>query len=314
MQNSTKNSRLLIFANDPAGANVTMAYAKLFKNNYSQILAYCTKTSKVIYQDHIPEYIANIKNLYFKQSDTIITGSSGIDSSFELNIIKKAHKHNVKKTIMIVDSTSNFLMRFKIDNKLIEEKYIPNEIWIFEKYFKSNIDFIDKRLYFKENYYVSYIKQLFKNNPPVTTNKFINKYKYNYITILSEYVYELYRLKYGFTEYEVVELILEYINKYNKNIPIYLKLHPKEHKNKYNILLRKYDNLIINNLQEINIQELIYYSKIVFGINSSVFNESNLFSIPSYSIQINRNYPLNTSASNTINNKQELIDLIINIK
>ena len=314
MQNSTKNSRLLIFANDPAGANVTMAYAKLFKSNYRQILAYCTKTSKVIYQDHIPECIANIKNLYFEQNDTIITGSSGIDSSFELNIIKKAHQSNVKKTIMIVDSTSNFLMRFKIDNKLIEKKYMPNEIWIFEKYFKSNISFIDKRLYFKENYYVSYIKQLFKNNPPVTTNKFINKYKYNYITILSEYVYELYRLKYGFTEYEVVELILEYINKYNKNIPIYLKLHPKEHKNKYNILLRKYDNLIINNLQEINIQELIYYSKIVFGINSSVFNESNLFSIPSYSIQINRNYPLNTSASNTINNKQELIDLIINIK
>jgi hypothetical protein len=313
MQNLTQNNRLLIFANDPAGANVTMAYAKLNKDKYNYILAYHTNISKYIYQEHIPEYIDDIKNLSFKQNDTVITGSSGIDSSFELNIIKKANQFNVKKTVMIVDSTSNFLMRFKINDKLIEEKYSANEIWIFEKYFKSSINFIDKRIKEKINYYDKYIYNLYKINPPKINNKFIQKYKNKYLLIVTEYIYDLYKLKFGFTEYDMLEHILSSIKKEKLYLlPILLKLHPKEHKHKFNILLRKYSML---NIQQIdcNIQEIIYYSNKILGINSSIFKEAKLLNKPIYSIQINSKniiYSNNVPQENIIFTKKELINIL----
>jgi hypothetical protein len=297
-------TRLLIFANDPAGANVTMAYAKLHKAKYSTILAFCTNTSISIYQEHIQEYISDINNLKFTSSDTIITGTSGINSYYELDIIKNAKNNNVKKTIMIVDNTSNFLMRFTINNNIIEEKYLCDEIWLFKEY-NSKINYLNRRLKIKENFYTKYIRKLYNQNPPNITNNFIVKNKKRYITILSEYVYELYGLEYGFTEYEVVENILNSIHIYNHNIPIYLKLHPKEHKNKYNILLRKYSNLNICTYYT-NIQEIIYYSKAIFGINSSVFIESIILNIPTYSIQIDSTKIINTHTKNNIKSNKDL--------
>ena len=59
MSQVSHKTRLLIYANDPAGANVTMAYAKLYKDNYSTILAFCTSKSFNIYKEHIPLYICD---------------------------------------------------------------------------------------------------------------------------------------------------------------------------------------------------------------------------------------------------------------
>jgi RimJ/RimL family protein N-acetyltransferase len=278
-------NRLLIFANDPAGANVTMAYAVLNKHLYSTILAFATSSSIGIYKQHIAQYICD-GSYKFETNDTIVTGTSGIDSTYELDIIKEAKKFKVKQTITIVDNIANFLMRFSINNKIVSDDYLPNEIWVFDNDFKSNHTLIDDRLIYKQNIYNTYIKELYNTNPPQIKNSFIKTYQYKYIVILSEYLFELYGLKYGHTEYDMVQTIFETINTTNQNIPIYLKLHPKEHKNKYNILLRKYSHLNIC-CDDISIQELIYHSKIVYGIASSVFLESYILNIPTYSIQIN---------------------------
>lgn len=178
------------------------------------------------------------------------------------------------------------MKKILLDNKLIEKRYAPDKIWVFEEKFTSNISFLNSKIVYKENIYFEFLKKYYQEHPPKLQNDFIKKYKHNYLVILSEYVYELYGLNFGFTEYEFVEVILQTIHELDLNIPIFLKLHPKEHKNKFNILLRKYSHLTI--LQdECNIQELIYYSKLVFGINSSVFMESQIFCKPTYSIQIN---------------------------
>jgi len=277
--------RLLIFANDAASANVTMSYSYLYKDNFNKILAYPNGVAKDIYSQHIDNYIGS-SNYTFLCTDTVVLGTSGLDANYEMNILIEAKKSNVQKIIIILDAISNFNMRFSINNKIISEKYLPNEIWVFDNTFKSKYEYINKKFIYKENIYNLFLQKFYKNDLPKINNNFIKIHKNNYLVILTEYIYELYGLKFGFTEYDVVQNILEEVNNVNINIPIFLKLHPRENKNKFNILLRKYNHLDIIQ-QDCNIQELIYYSKLVFGINSSVFMECSLFNKLTYSIQIN---------------------------
>lgn len=281
---SSKN-RLLLFANDPASANVTSAYAYLFKDSYDEILAFAfDDVAKKIYLEYIPEFISE-ENTNFQTSDTVVTGTSGINPSYEMNAIVNAKKVNVSKTITIVDNTVHFNSRFLLNNNILPKEYLPDEIWLFEKNYICSIDYFNEKIVYKEDIYDLFLKHFLQENPPIIKNSFVQKFQNNYLVILTEYVYDFYGLEFGFTEYEMLECILEEINKLNINIPIFLKLHPKEHTNKFNILLRKYSHLNIYQ-GNCNIQELIYYSKIVFGINSTVFKECLLFHKPTFSIQI----------------------------
>jgi len=282
--NSLKN-RLLIFANDAASANVTMAYAYLNKSYFDEIIAFPIGVSDTIYKNFISEHIRYHKP-EFLPSDTIVTGTSGLNSNYEMNIIKKAKENNVKRTITIVDTIQNFDMRFNLNDKIIESKFLADEIWVFEKNFTTHISAIQQKILYKKDIYVEFLKVYYTNNIPIAKNPLIEKYQNGYLVVLTEYIYEFYGLKLGFTEYEILKNILETIDKLNLDIPIFLKLHPKEHPNKFNILLRQYSHLNIL-IDRWNIQELISNSKVVFGINSSVFKECILFKKPTYSIQIN---------------------------
>jgi len=299
-----KLNRLLIFANDAASANVTMAYSYIYKDKYSEILAYPNGAASIIYKEHIQHYISN-SSYNFLSTDTVVLGTSGIDASFEMNLLIKAKKAGVKTIIIIVDNISNFNMRFTINNKIIDKIYLPNEIWIFTKNFQSDYEHINNKLIYKENIYYQFLKQKYTNKPPLIKHKFVKKYKNKYLVILTEYIYELYGLQFGFTEYDIVENILQVVNNLNLSIPIFLKLHPRENKNKFNILLRKYNKVNIIN-DNCNIQELIYYSKLIFGIRSSVFIECKLFQKPVFSIQIGSN---NKTTNNIITIIYSLEDL-----
>ncbi|MCK5293368.1 MAG: hypothetical protein KAJ49_01855 [Arcobacteraceae bacterium] len=280
------NKRLLVFAHDANSANITIAYIYFYKALYNEVILYPSGPAINLYNQKYPQLISYDNNFNFNSNDTIVTGTSGINSSYEMSIIQKAIQNKVKKTIVLVDNNVNFETRFELNNKILPIDYKPNEIWVDADNFHSDIKYLNDVIFLKDNFYIKYLKEYFQDNPPIPSHDFIKKYKYKYITILTEYLYELYHLKFGFTEYEMLEYILKNIP--NNNIPIFIKLHPTEHKNKFNIIIRKYSNLNIV-LADCNIHDLIYHSKIIFGINSSLFKECNIFKIPTYSVQINSN-------------------------
>jgi hypothetical protein len=308
-------NNLFAFAFDAASADMVSAYIKLNEKNFSKIKAFFGSiVAKNIYLQHIPEYICEEENIYFSNNSTIVTGTSGINSSYEMGFLKKAKQSNIKQSIVIVDNISNFEMRFLLNNDIIEEEFLADEIWIFNSEFKSHIDYLNKRLVYKENIYEIYLNKLFKKQKLPSTNYFIQRNKFNYLVILSEYLYELYGLYYGFTEYEMLENILDTIDKSHLNIPIFIKLHPRENQNKYNIILRKFNHLNIV-CENCNIYELIFYSKIVFGINSSVFLECNLFNKPTFSVQIGSKKEMCVKLlekDKKIFSKKELENILIN--
>ena len=70
----------------------------------------------------------------------------------------------------------------------------------------------------------------------------------------------------------------------DSKIPVLLKTHPAEPIDKYDRLIKK----STKNLHSYkgDVHELIYYAKVVTGINSSVFHESLFLKKPSFSVQI----------------------------
>ena len=307
---SAKN-RLLIFAHDAASANVTLAYATLYKNDYHSILAYPKGPAKKIYKDNIPD-IPTPNDLKILHTDTIVTGTSGIHSNYELEIIVQARKTVVKKIITLVDHTANFELRFTYKDKILEKEYLPDEIWIPTKGFISQVVHINSRLFFHEDIYTQYLIKRFKDSPPLIKNTYIKEYQGHYISILTEYVSELYGNEFGFNEFDFLENILSGVQESQRNIPIFLKLHPSEDPNKFNHILAKYTNVNVIKDPSFMIYELIYYSKIILGINSSVFKESKLLHKPTYSVQIGSTKSMSTmlAQENHIYTKEELLDLL----
>ncbi|MDX9744024.1 MAG: hypothetical protein RBT59_09425 [Arcobacteraceae bacterium] len=305
-----KKNRLFIFAHDAGSANVTMAYAYLKQNKYDETLAFPKGPAEKIYKQHIDNYISN-KSFDFLPTDTVVTGTSGIHSDYEMEIIIKARKANVNKIITILDSTANFELRFSIGGEILSCLYLPDEIWVDNKHFISNIDYFNKHIIYKKNIYNLYIKQMFKDHPAELKNKDIITHNGKYLVVLTDYLSELYGDIFGFSEFDYLENILSTISELGLNIPIFIKLHPAESSNKYNNIISNYKHLNILK-DDFNIHELIYYSAVVFGINSSVFKEALMLKKPTFSIQIGSKTPMATLLNNKfhVKSKSELIKIL----
>ena len=274
--------KTLFFAHDAGGANVTMAYAHKLHKQGLHVKVYPKGPASKIYEKHIPYLIDKVPE--FDKNTTVIVGTSGIHSDYEMQILKKAKKEGVKKTIVILDSIDELSMRFMLDGKKLESCYFPDEIW--SKEYPLPQDFTPIHTLIKQinDPYIEYINETLYENAPSLTNPLIKKYKGEYLVILSEYVRELFGDKFGFDEYDSIKHILEAITKLQLDIPILLKTHPAEPKNKYKDLIKN-SSLNLHEFEG-SIHELIYYSKVVLGINSSVFHETLFLEKPTYSIQI----------------------------
>ena len=271
------SNKTLLFAYDAGSANVTMAYAYKVNSQGGVVEAYPKGPAIEIYEKNISKLIK--KEPVFTKNDVVVVGTSGIHSEYEMQILKKAKQSCVKKTIVILDSIDKLETRFVLDNKPLTKQFYPDEIWTpsLEIELAYNVSKIIK----VDDLYLEYVyKTLYKTAPNIT-HPLITRYKDKYLVILSEYVRELFGDKFGFDEVDSINHIL---NTVDSSVPIFIKTHPAEPKDKYKNLIEK-SNLNIY-AYEGDIHELIYYSKVVFGINSSVFKEALFLKKPTYSIQI----------------------------
>lgn len=82
---------------------------RYYMKKYSHIFAYPNNEALKIYQQHIPQYIHNLPTeINFIPEDIVVTGTSGLNSTYEMSIIKQAKLKGVKEVITIVDNTVNF--------------------------------------------------------------------------------------------------------------------------------------------------------------------------------------------------------------
>lgn len=305
--NSTR--KVKIFAHDAASANVVLAYTLLHYNDGSTtIMAYPKGPAVKIFDKEISEIatIYNDTNYNFATDDIVITGLSGINSNYELEIIKIANFHNVRDIISLLDRAINIDERFTVNESDLKN-YLPHKILIPAKEFKnSRHTQINRLLQYYENPYWNYIYKKYYTTPPIITNDVINNYKNNYIVFFTEYIYQQYGDTLGYDEFSLMRDFISIFN--NSPIPIFIKLHPSEDKNKYDEYIAGQNIYIVKD--KVSTQELLYYSKIVFGNMSSVFYEALLLKKETYSLQLNFKRDIfELTLDNKINRVETIEDL-----
>ncbi|AXX93546.1 hypothetical protein CPU12_11360 [Malaciobacter molluscorum LMG 25693] len=278
------DKKIKLFSYDAGGANLVMAYAYFMDKKGYKVFCYPKGPALKTFQKHIPYLICNEK-VVLENSDIVVIGTSGIHSDYEIEILIEAKKIGLEVRCFL-DSSLNLEKRFSFNNKPLDNIYLPDVIYC-EEVENIKDKNIKEKVHFKKDLYLKYIKDIFYPQL-IIKDKLILENKNKYILFLSEYIKELYGNKFGFNEYDVLELILSCMNKEKITIPIFIKLHPAEKKSKFDYIIKQYKNLNIF-IKEFDIHEVIYGCKCIFGINSSVFKESMLLNINTYSIQLLKN-------------------------
>ncbi len=307
--NLNNTRKVKIFAHDAASANVVVAYALLnYDSDVTSIMAYPKGPAVKIFNKEISEIatIYNDENYDFGIDDIVITGLSGIHSNYELNIIKIANSHNVKDIISLLDRAVNIDDRFNMDtNDLMS--YLPHRILVPSKKFKkSKHKQINSLFQYYENPYWKYVYDKYYKVPPLITDSIVSNHKNNYLVYFTEYIFEHYGESLGYDEFSLMRDFIGIFN--NSLIPIFIKLHPSEDKNKYDEYITGKNIYIVKD--KVSTQELLYYSKIVFGNMSSVFYEALLLKKESYSLQLNFKRDIfELTLENKINRVETIEDL-----
>ncbi|RYA24606.1 hypothetical protein CRU96_01755 [Malaciobacter halophilus] len=283
------NSEIKVFSYDAGGANLTMAYAYYMHEKGYIVKCYPKGPALKIFKRHISFLIDENENI-FKKDDIVIIGTSGIHSDYEIEKLIEAKKLGLKVKCFL-DSILNLNIRFSINNKFIDRKYLPDIIYYDNKVELINED-IKQRIQFHENLYLKYIKEVFYAKKLKTSNNLILENRGKYALFLSEYIYELYGDKFGFTEYDSIINLLDAISSVDLDIILFIKFHPAEDMKKFDKILKKYSFVKIYK-GGFDIHEVLYNSKIVFGIDSSVFKESLLLNKQTYSLQIDAKERIN---------------------
>ncbi len=279
-----KLNNIKLFAHDAASANVVLAYVYFTYKGLNNITAYPKGPAVKIFKDNMSDF-ASIEygsQYNFSINDIVITGLSGILSNYELEIIRIARACKVFRIISLLDVPRSLDDRFIINNFV---EYLPDKILAPTRKKISKYKCINDLVEYKENMYWKYIYEKSYKVPPKITNEFISLHKDNYVVFFTEYIMEQFGDSLGYNEFSVIEIFFDVFQ--GRGIPILVKLHPSEKRDKYknHIPINSLDTHIVQH--EVSTQQALYYSKAVFGCMTSVFYEALLCNKKAYSLQFN---------------------------
>lgn len=277
--------RVLIFAHDAGGANATFAFALELEKAGMPVCAFGEGVATQIYQSNIPHMLEKGPPT-FKRTDWVITGLSGTHSRFEVDMIRLARSHGVQKITSILDVHYNIEYRFIKDGKMLSEEYLPDEILVPGLYMRTGIPIIDDRLVDRPNPYFQFVKEKHYSTPPNKTEEFVKANAGSYWLYLTEYIQDQYGDSLGFDEFTLLDQFLKIISEFETPPVVVLKLHPQESATKYDTLIQKYPGISVHTYR-LKLQELLYYSKYVFGCMSTVFYEGAMLEKMQFSLQFN---------------------------
>jgi len=268
--------KILLFAHDPGGANAINPLINVFKSKGYETLVCAkgpalNKLSGAIYLEE-----CNLETfLQEKNLDFIITGTSANDFT-EKHLWKAARGLNIS-TMAILDHWFNYGIRFsKYGLKDIEKynldksfDFLPSYICVMDDFAKSemqNEGVPSDIIYAFGNPHFIEIK---RRSEGVDIEKIRSKFLNNNNELLIIFASEPYEEDYGVsTERTALSEIYNCLKNINVKAKFVVKLHPKEHIDKY----RSYNGCYFD--KEIDPIELISASDIVISMTSMFLIES----------------------------------------
>ena len=255
--NKLTNKKIVVFSHDAGGAQILSSF--LLKKKVFKVHGICQGPAKKIFKEKkITVSKTSIKKtLTF--GDIFFT-----TTSWKSNIEKKAMEKlflNKKKFITFVDHWVHFKKRFNL-------KYLPNEIWSFDKKSFTICKKIFKKVKvkLKKNFFHTFALK------KISTYKKPTKYKLNYLYLtepLSNLYKKLYKKKISFSETDALNFFLSKCKNKNK---ITIRVHPNDSVKKYNYVLKKFNHLNIKFDNKTSIYKQLATNFNVVSYQSSVLN------------------------------------------
>ena len=256
METNSKIKKIVVFSHDAGGAQVLSSY--LYLKGMKKIYGICIGPSKKIFL----EKKIRVINLSFKKlleiGDKFFTTTSW-KSDIEKKAIKNLKKKN-KKVITFIDHWANFDKRF-------DKKFIPNEIWSFDKTSKKICEekFKKTKIFLKRNYFHIYAKKKIRSFKKLRSDK--NKFLYLTEPLTQLYL-KLYKKKISSPEIINLNYFLNKIK--SKNIKVTIRVHPNDRIKKYLYVKKKFKDLNITFDSSTSIYKQLATHKNIVSFQSSI--------------------------------------------
>ena len=202
--------------------------------------------------------------------------------------------NNKIPSIAILDQWQNYSIRFSGIQKEDQLNYLPTKIACIDNIAKKEMiaeGFPEDILLPLGHPYLSSFKEQYNESLPILS-KLREKIDFNnedkFILFISEPIKEYYGNSRGYTQYDALQLFLEYVRSAIPNKNIIIKLHPKEQESNYtDIIKNKLDlkiKLVSNLLSPV---ECISLAENAFGMSSIMLIQAYILNKPVISIQPN---------------------------
>lgn len=313
----------MIFSRDPGGCNAVSPLVNVLNEQYL-VKLYGKDVALKRYEAYnlegidILDAIENItlksveEFLINEKPDFIITGTSADDMA-EKYIWKSAEKLGIP-SFAILDQWTNYGVRFsefgvsklKAYDKDKRHTYLPQKILVMDEYARRkmiDIGISSGKILVTGHPYFEYLKSTAKQYNRSLITEFRNKVlkcndKEILITFVSEPITKTYKENnkdksyLGYTEktifIEFVKVLNSFSKKFERNIKLIIRLHPKEDEDNYDELIHLVDKKYISVSTDNKSPglELIYASDLICGMSSMFLLESWILEKPIISIQI----------------------------
>lgn len=271
MNNHINQKKILVFIND-AGASAYICSIILNESNDFNWKVYAISSSpaskeleknKISYKKFF--LLDEINEIIKKENPNVVFyGTGWINFS---GAIKESTKNNSIKTFALIDHWVNYKLRFLKgclpDVILVADDVAKKKA---ESTFNSEVQIFQIKNYYLENIRYNYLLSDSKIKDSVVYISEPTKVKNNF-------------LDFSKFEYELLEDILKIFNK------VLIRLHPTEHKEKYNEIISKFINSNIKVIEPYkeSLATTLSKSKLTIGIESTALYTSYLLGIKTIS-------------------------------
>ena len=252
---------------DAGSTNLLAHYLKCKKIKFD---CYATGAALKILPKIFPKKKINkfINNDVAKNKILITTTSLNNEFEFKAKLLCRNKKI---KIISVIDHWINYRARFKYNNKT----YIPNEIWVFDKYAKNKCKklFLKTKILQKKNYYLENVSKRIDYKKPKKSILYICERNRNINNLIK------------FEFLNLSKILIKFKNKFENGYKLIIKLHPSsKNKEDYKKIILKFKKIDYEILKDTSIEKALSQASIIVGIRSYAMYISTFNSLKTYTL------------------------------
>lgn len=287
-------NHIVFIAQDPGAASALVPIIHLqAKNSKNRLSILCRKRACALFKNEgfiiSDSDKLNSKNqswmefakawLENRKVNILVSGTS-FEGTFEQAFIQTANLQNIC-SVVVLDSWTNYRSRFLKQSGEIKNLFLPTKITLMDEFTKAEmisegfpenmLEVLGQPAFDAQTKWFESKRgdQQYIEN---CRNKFNVRENQKIVAFFSQPISEMYPRGSsnfrGYTEYEVLLSLVASVKKIEKDIVVFVKLHPKEHESKYLKIKGQNPFLRIVQQNQLHLRDLILCTDICLGMTS----------------------------------------------